>query len=310
LTFAGDTTPADLVLQLQFLAAQITDPGYRPEAELSARRQLEPYYARLATDPSGPLKIKVPRLLAAGDPRFGLPRPEEASSRTLAELRAWLTPQLTAGPIELSLVGDLDPETTIAAVAATLGALPPRAPKPTHDELRRIELAPAGEQALAYARRAVELAPENAVNVLSLAICYGKMGIYGDTRAKIGYSRLVKIEAERAAALDPNYDWAQHVLGRWHYEVADLGVAKRFFVRLIYGGLPAASFEEAIRRLERAVALAPNRVPHHLELGFAFLAAGRVADARASFARGLALPSTELYDESSKQRAREALARF
>jgi zinc protease len=151
LTFAGDTTPADLVLQLQFLAAQITDPGYRPEAELSARRQLEPYYARLATDPSGPLKIKVPRLLAAGDPRFGLPRPEEASSRTLAELRAWLTPQLTAGPIELSLVGDLDPETTIAAVAATLGALPPRAPKPTHDELRRIELAPAGEQALAYA---------------------------------------------------------------------------------------------------------------------------------------------------------------
>ncbi|NDC74265.1 hypothetical protein EBZ70_02990 [bacterium] len=166
------------------------------------------------------------------------------------------------------------------------------------------------EQALAYARRAVELAPENAVNVLSLAICYGKMGIYGDTRAKIGYSRLVKIEAERAAALDPNYDWAQHVLGRWHYEVADLGVAKRFFVRLIYGGLPAASFEEAIRRLERAVALAPNRVPHHLELGFAFLAAGRVADARASFARGLALPSTELYDESSKQRAREALARF
>jgi tetratricopeptide (TPR) repeat protein len=166
------------------------------------------------------------------------------------------------------------------------------------------------EQALAYARRAVELAPENAVNVLSLAICYGKMGVYGDTRAKIDYSRLVKIEAERAAALDPNYDWAQHVLGRWHYEVADLGVAKRFFVRLIYGGLPAASFEEAIRRLERAVALAPNRVPHHLELGFAFLAAGRVADARASFARGLALPSTELYDESSKQRAREALARF
>ena len=166
------------------------------------------------------------------------------------------------------------------------------------------------EQALAYARRAVELAPDNAVNVLSLAICYGKMGVYGDTRAKIDYSRLVKIEAERALALDPNYDWAHHVLGRWHYEVADLGATKRFFVRLIYGGLPAASFAEAIFRLERAVALAPDRVPHHLELGFAYLAAGREADARASFARGLALPSTELYDESSKERAREALVRL
>ncbi len=151
LTFAGDTTPADLALQLQLLAAQISDPGYRSEAELTARRQLEPFYARLATDPSGPLKIEVPRLLAAGDPRFGLPRPEEARARTLAELRAWLTPQLATGPIELSLVGDFEPDSAIAAVAATLGALPPRQPKASPEELHRITLAPAGDQTLAYA---------------------------------------------------------------------------------------------------------------------------------------------------------------
>ena len=151
LAFTGDTTPADLTLQLQLLAAQISDPGYRTEAELTARRQLEPFYARLATDPSGPLKIDAPRLLAAGDPRFGLPRLEEARARTLAELRAWLAPQLGAGPIELSLVGDLEPDTAIAAVAATLGALPPRQPKAARDELRRVSLAPAGDQALTYA---------------------------------------------------------------------------------------------------------------------------------------------------------------
>ncbi len=151
LVFAGDTTPADLVLQLQLLAAQIADPGYRPEAELTTRRQLEPFYARLATDPSGPLRIDAPRILAAGDPRFGLPRLEEVRQRTLAELRAWLAPQLGAGPIELSLVGDLEPDAAIAAVAATLGALPPRQPKAAHDELRAVTLAPAGDQALAYA---------------------------------------------------------------------------------------------------------------------------------------------------------------
>jgi tetratricopeptide (TPR) repeat protein len=166
------------------------------------------------------------------------------------------------------------------------------------------------EKALAYAKRAVELAPDNAVNVLSLAICYGKMAVFSDTRAKIEYSRLVLQEAERAAALDPSYDWAHHVLGRWHYEVASLGTATRFVVRLIYGGLPAASHAQAIKSLETAVGLSPDRVPHHLELGFAYLAAGREAEARASFERGLALPSRELYDDSAKERARAALEKL
>lgn len=166
------------------------------------------------------------------------------------------------------------------------------------------------EQALAYAKRAVALAPDSALNVLSLAVCYGKMAVFSDTRTKIEYSRLVKQEAERAIALDPNYDWAHHLVGRWHYEVASLGATTRFFVRLIYGGLPDASKEEAVRCLERAVALAPTRVPHHLELGFALLAAGREDDARTSFERGLDLPSTELYDEAAKKRARAELKKL
>ena len=163
-------------------------------------------------------------------------------------------------------------------------------------------------QALVYAKRAVELAPDNAVNVLSLAICYGKMGVYSDTRTKIEYSRLVRQEAERALVIDPNYDWAHHVLGRWHREVAVLGAATRFFVRVVYGGLPDASKDTAIRHLERAAALAPARVPHHVELGFAYRAAGREEDARRSFERALALPSVELYDASAQTRARRALA--
>jgi len=81
------------------------------------------------------------------------------------------------------------------------------------------------ELALGYAQRAVELNPNSAENVLSLAVCHGTLAIYSDTRTKIRLSRLVKEEAEQALAIDPNYDWAHHVLGRWHYEVSNLGVA-------------------------------------------------------------------------------------
>src|SRR5690606_20029763 len=182
LVFNGSTTPADLALQLQLLAAQITDPGYRPEALRTARKAIEQFYNRLETTPSGPLQIDIPRRLVGGDPRFGLPtRAEalahtlddvrawppppladgpialprrlvggdprfglptraEALAHTLDDVRAWLAPQLADGAIELALVGDLDPNAAIAAVAATLGALPDRAAKPPLEDARALPL--------------------------------------------------------------------------------------------------------------------------------------------------------------------------
>ncbi len=166
------------------------------------------------------------------------------------------------------------------------------------------------ERALAYSRRAVALDPKNAENVLSVAVCHGKLAVISDTRRKVEYSRLVREDAERALALRPDYAWAHHLLGRWHYEVADLGAAARVFVKLFYGGLPAASTAEAVRCLERAVALEPQQLQHHLELGFACAANRQSAKARAAFNAGLALPSREKHDEPAKVRARAALQKL
>ena len=173
----------------------------------------------------------------------------------------------------------------------------------TNEDRRRY-----AQTALEYAQRAVALAPDKAENVLSLAICHGKLGVYSDTKTKIKYSRLVKEEAERALALDPGYAWAHHVIGRWHYEVATLGAATRFFVRLIYGGLPAATTAEAVHHLRRAVALEPGELNHHLELGFALAADGDKVRARAEFEKGLAMPDRGKHDAEAKSRARTALA--
>jgi tetratricopeptide (TPR) repeat protein len=164
--------------------------------------------------------------------------------------------------------------------------------------------------ALTYAQRAVALRPTDPVNVLSLAICYGKLATYADTRTKIEYSRHVREHAERALALDPAYDYAHHVLGRWHYEVASLGAATRFIVKLIYGGLPNASTAEAVRLLTRATELAPQLPSHRVELGFALLADGQRAAAKTAFEQALALPQQEKYDDEARRRARTALEKL
>ncbi len=173
--------------------------------------------------------------------------------------------------------------------------------QPTVDEKKRY-----AQTALDYALRAVAREPQNPVNVLSLAVCHGKLAVYSDTRTKVRYSRLVKEEAERALTLDPNYAWAHHILGRWHHEVSALGPAARWAVRLFYGGLPDASPEAAVRHLERAVALEPDELNHHLELGFAYAAAKRPREAESAWRRGLAMPDRGRHDAVAKQRVRAA----
>jgi zinc protease len=129
--FSGGTTRADLLPQLQLSCAWVSDPGYRPEAFRQLARSLDGFYRGLAHDVQAPLHHQVPRLLSGGDGRFGLPPQEKLSAYTGEDVRRWLEPELRHGAIEITLVGDLDPDEAIAAVARTFGALPARA---THTE--------------------------------------------------------------------------------------------------------------------------------------------------------------------------------
>ena len=132
LDFSAATTREDLLLQCELLAAYLTDPGYRPEALRAAHKNIDEIYNELAHTTEGPLRTDVPRLLASGDPRFGLPDRATTQGRTLEEEKTWLAPQLASGPIEIGIVGDLDPDATLAALARTFGALPPRQSKPAY----------------------------------------------------------------------------------------------------------------------------------------------------------------------------------
>jgi zinc protease len=128
LVLVGRTIPEDLPLQLDLLAAYLTEPGFRPELIDRYRQQLAATYAHLDADPSGVLKGEVARLVHGNDPRFGMPDLATAEQRTLAELRAWLGPMLSRGPVQVAVVGDVDPKRLIQEVGRTFGALPPRPP--------------------------------------------------------------------------------------------------------------------------------------------------------------------------------------
>src|SRR5690606_10685999 len=74
-----------------------------------------------------------------GDTRFGYPPRAAVEALTSAQAKEWLLPALTDGYLELTLVGDIDPETAVAQLAATFGNLGERdAKKPALEKERAV----------------------------------------------------------------------------------------------------------------------------------------------------------------------------
>ena len=121
-------------------------------------------------------------------------------------------------------------------------------------------------------------------------------------------SRKIKISADKALKIDPGSDLGWQILGRWHQSLANIGVATRAVAKIVYGGLPAASNEEAIRCFKKAIALNPKRLVHVVELGRTYAMMGDEASARKYIGQGLAMPLKDKDDSDTKARGKATLA--
>lgn len=124
---SGSTTTADLSVQMQVLTAFISDPGLRSDALDRVKASLPSSYSDNQTSPDGVYATKAAGDLYNDDPRFTVPAQQDALAVTNDNVAALLRDQLTHGPIEVTIVGDIAPDEAIRQVGATLGALPPLA---------------------------------------------------------------------------------------------------------------------------------------------------------------------------------------
>jgi hypothetical protein len=219
-----------------------------------------------------------------------------------------MEPAAALGRFEAILRADsLDVEANWrAAIARSDIALPLREKK---DRPRRDSLL---EQAQRNARLAVRLEPNN-VNVLfALGLVLGNTALTKGIRDRVRMSNEIRALALRAVAADSTHDGAQHLLGRWHYEVMRLSGFERFIAKSILGGeeFGKASWGEAQRRLERAVALAPGRIYHRLVLARILVARKDQSGAAAELERIAALPGQVAADSIYRREAGELLAKL
>jgi zinc protease len=123
---SSGTTPRDLLLQLQVMAATITDPGYRPEGVQRFRQNIDNFFETLRATPTRALGAALGAELSDNDPRFALQPKQAYEALDFAGLESAIGDRLAKGAIEIGIVGDIDEQAAIEAVAATFGALPVR----------------------------------------------------------------------------------------------------------------------------------------------------------------------------------------
>ena len=124
-TLSGSTTPDDQLLQLQIMVASLTDPGYRPEALWQFQKTIPMLFQSIKHTTSGPM-MEMNAWLHGGDFRFTIPTQEQISNYTIDQVKAWLTPELEKGYLELTIVGDFNQETLLKDLLATFGSLAKR----------------------------------------------------------------------------------------------------------------------------------------------------------------------------------------
>jgi zinc protease len=203
-TFSGATRPQDLAVQMQVLAAYVTDPGWRPTGWNRLRALSDSIHDQLAATPGGVFSRDSGPLLHSGDNRWSLPTREQMAASNIADARAVLDGPLAHDPIEVIIVGDIGVDEAIRETAATFGALPPRREAPAPAERVRFPAGTANPVRLTHRGRADQ----------GLAfIGWPTLGFYDDPRearalsllAAVYQLRLIqKIREEQGTTYSPN----------------------------------------------------------------------------------------------------------
>lgn len=166
-------------------------------------------------------------------------------------------------------------------------------------------------RAVVHARDAVRAAPDSAQPHMRLAVALGRQALREGPVTRLALSREIKSEVDRALALDAKLGLAWHVLAVWNVKVTSLSAFERLGARAI-GGVPkGASYDNAHAAFQKAIALEPAYVNHHLEYGRFLKDRHRTEDARRELAKAIALPATSsALDARYQADARELLEKL
>jgi len=154
-SFSTLTVPDDLLRQFQIFGAQLSAQAFIERARTNHIDKLKAWYPRHDTNIDGVFSKHVMRRVYGGDTRFGFENEAQFYAPELSDIETWLRPQFESGPVEVTIVGDIEASAAIDIVAQTLGALPVRravdaADSPSVAAMRQVRFGTPGDGPTIY----------------------------------------------------------------------------------------------------------------------------------------------------------------
>ncbi|WP_372638507.1 hypothetical protein [Fodinibius sp.] len=166
-----------------------------------------------------------------------------------------------------------------------------------------------------YFNRAIELA-EKALAVDStdsqsnfvMSVAMGRKALISGARDRVAASRAIKKYADRAISYDSTNAGAWHVLGRWHFKVANLSWVERLAANTLFGGVPGnASNEKAAEYIEKAISLEGQYARYYYDLARVYEELGRDKQAIETCQAAIDLPVLTVDDMEIKNQCHQLI---
>lgn len=126
-------------------------------------------------------------------------------------------------------------------------------------------------QAKSLVEKALEVDSTDAQSHYVMSVAMGRMALISGARDRVAASREIKRHVDRALAFDSTHAGAWHVLGRWHFKVANLSFVERLAANTLFGGIPGdASNNKAAEAIERAIELNDDYVLYYHDLAMVY----------------------------------------
>ena len=158
-----------------------------------------------------------------------------------------------------------------------------------------------------YADKALKIDDGRAESHKWYGILIGRVGEIEGTEQKIKNSYPMAEHTQKAIELDPDDAGNYHVMGRWHFALADLSWIERKIASWVYATPPEASFEEARGYFKQAIIKDPEDIRNYVWLGKALEELDDEDGAGQAYKQALGIEASSDSDKILQEEARELL---
>jgi tetratricopeptide (TPR) repeat protein len=163
-------------------------------------------------------------------------------------------------------------------------------------------------KAESYALRCIQRDSTRAEGHTWRAAALGYITLDAGMAQQVKLSHQLLREVNQSISLNPNDDAAYSIKGSFYRAMGNVSWFQRQLAAIFVGKAPKGGYEEAEVALKKAIALAPDVMRHHYELGILYIDMDREDEARKILKHAATLPIKVAIDRPRLKRIRELLS--